>query len=105
VFSIHQNEELWGPDALEFVPERWLQEDSSKLMANFYGFGSGPRFVFWCKFGEAFKTNFRQCVGMKLAFMEDKLALVRLLQTYRLHAIPETEVFFGAFREVNNNQI
>lgn len=74
VISIHRNRDLWGDNAGEFLPERWLQEDSHKLAANFYGFGVGPR----------------QCVGMKLAFIEEKIALVKLLQRYRLQETSRT---------------
>jgi cytochrome P450 len=43
---IHNNEEIFGPDASEFKPERWLTDDVEKratLDRNFLAFGAGPR--------------------------------------------------------------
>ncbi|KAF2689030.1 pisatin demethylase [Lentithecium fluviatile CBS 122367] len=43
---IHNNEHIFGPDASQFRPERWLSEDSAERAAlerNFLSFGIGPR--------------------------------------------------------------
>ncbi|KAK6042170.1 hypothetical protein COOONC_20324 [Cooperia oncophora] len=72
--TIHFNRELWGDDADDFRPERWL-EQSDRPSAAFLSFGLGPR----------------QCIGMRLALMEEKLVLAHLLQRYNIVATCDTE--------------
>ncbi|CAL1299473.1 unnamed protein product [Larinioides sclopetarius] len=75
-WSLHTDPELWGPDVNEFKPERFSPENKSKIhpMA-FQAFGQGPR----------------NCVGMRFAFMEAKLALARLLSKYELKPCSKTD--------------
>lgn len=43
-FLIHRDKEMYGPDAEEFVPERWLDpEQCKKFLKYFFGFGYGAR--------------------------------------------------------------
>ncbi|XP_054709649.1 cytochrome P450 3A24-like [Uloborus diversus] len=75
VFNLHRDPDLWeDPD--EFKPERFAPENKSKIhpMA-FQSFGAGPR----------------NCVGMRFALMEAKLALAKLLAKYKLKACAETD--------------
>jgi cytochrome P450 len=48
-YLMQRNEALWGPDAEEFKPDRWLDPETlHKLSANpsiFVPFASGPRNV------------------------------------------------------------
>ncbi|GFQ68032.1 cytochrome P450 3A41, partial [Trichonephila clavata] len=75
-YHIHRDPELWGPDADEFRPERFSPENKSKIHSMaFQAFGAGPR----------------NCVGMRFAFMEAKLALARLLSKYKLQACSRTD--------------
>ncbi|GMT04243.1 hypothetical protein PENTCL1PPCAC_26417, partial [Pristionchus entomophagus] len=64
-WSLHYDSSLWSEPHL-FRPERFSH--SSSL---FIPFGIGPR----------------QCIGMRFALLEIKLALVRLLQRYRIHPV------------------
>ncbi|KAI6190866.1 hypothetical protein M3Y97_00165400 [Aphelenchoides bicaudatus] len=68
VLSIHFDKQLWGEDVEKFNPDRWLGDDGKKFMSHFYGFGGGARV----------------CVGMKLAYNELRLIMVKLLQNYRI---------------------
>ncbi|KAF4622458.1 hypothetical protein D9613_009471 [Agrocybe pediades] len=75
---IHRNPTLWGNDADEFKPERWIDSESlSKFIANpmmFTPFSAGPRI----------------CVGQNYAYNEMSYFLVRLLQQYdRFTLAPE----------------
>ena len=76
VFSLHYSEELWGPeDPHVFSPERHsVPRHPMALMA----FGQGPR----------------NCIGMRFALLELKVALVRLLRDYRIFPTEETEKKF-----------
>ncbi|KAF9004996.1 cytochrome P450 monooxygenase CYP63 [Cyathus striatus] len=65
-----RNPALWGPDADEFKPERWLQPESiAKFVANpqmYTPFSAGPRI----------------CVGQNYAYNQMAYFLVRLLQKF-----------------------
>lgn len=45
IASIHKRRDLWGPDADEFVPDRWLDESGkeSAIPNSFLPWGAGPR--------------------------------------------------------------
>ncbi|KAL8919744.1 MAG: hypothetical protein Q9208_006610 [Pyrenodesmia sp. 3 TL-2023] len=61
--AMHKREDLWGPDALDFRPERWGDEKSSW---KFLPFGGGPR----------------NCIGQQFALTEASYAAARLLQSF-----------------------
>ncbi|CAF3201353.1 unnamed protein product [Rotaria socialis] len=66
IFSIHYNQDLWGPeDPNLFIPER--HQRNRRLIASM-PFGVGPR----------------NCVGMKFALMEIKICLIQLLRQSRI---------------------
>ncbi|CAE6535116.1 unnamed protein product [Rhizoctonia solani] len=68
VFHMHRRKDLWGPDAEEFDPERWLDERLKKYVTSnpfiFLPFNAGPRI----------------CVGQQFAYNEASYFLSRLLQ-------------------------
>ena len=49
IFLIQRREDLWGDDASEFRPERWLEAETAKKLADnpfmFTPFHAGPRLV------------------------------------------------------------
>ncbi|KAJ6553147.1 cytochrome P450 [Mycena capillaripes] len=67
---MHRRTDLWGPDALEFDPERFLDERLHKYLTPnpfiFLPFNAGPRI----------------CLGQQFAYHEASFFLVRLLQTF-----------------------
>uniref|UniRef100_A0A7E4ZRB3 Cytochrome P450 n=1 Tax=Panagrellus redivivus TaxID=6233 RepID=A0A7E4ZRB3_PANRE len=63
-WALHRNKLLWGPDADEFRPERFLEPTIAENA--FTPFGMGPR----------------QCIGMRFALMEAKIVLTMLLRKY-----------------------
>ncbi|KAF7353448.1 Cytochrome P450 [Mycena sanguinolenta] len=67
---MHRRKDLWGPDALEFDPERFLDERLHKYLTPnpfiFLPFNGGPRI----------------CLGQQFAYHEASFFLVRLLQTF-----------------------
>ncbi|KAI0029775.1 cytochrome P450 [Vararia minispora EC-137] len=69
VLVMHRRTDLWGPDALTFDPERFLDDRVRYLTANnfiFLPFNAGPRI----------------CLGQQFAYNEASVFLVRLLQQY-----------------------
>ncbi|KAF8905831.1 cytochrome P450 monooxygenase pc-3 [Gymnopilus junonius] len=71
VFLIHRRTDLWGPDALKFDPDRFLDERLHKYLTPnpfiFCPFNAGPRI----------------CLGQQFAYHEATFFLVRLLQNFR----------------------
>ncbi|OSC98998.1 cytochrome P450 monooxygenase pc-3 [Trametes coccinea BRFM310] len=72
VFLMHRRKDYWGPDALLFDPDRWLDERLNKYFtANpfiFVPFNAGPRI----------------CLGQQFAYNEMSFFLIRLLQNFSM---------------------
>ncbi|KAH8832521.1 cytochrome P450 [Flagelloscypha sp. PMI_526] len=70
VIFLHRRTDLWGPDALEFDPDRFIDERLNKYLTPnpfiFLPFNAGPRI----------------CVGQQFAYHEMSYFLVRLLQQF-----------------------
>ncbi|XP_064074814.1 cytochrome P450 4C1-like [Vanessa tameamea] len=68
VYGVHRHP-MWGPDAEEFKPERWLDPATlPECPTAFAGFGMGRRI----------------CIGKSYAFMSMKTSLAHLFRHYRL---------------------
>ncbi|KAF8998684.1 cytochrome P450 [Cyathus striatus] len=70
VFIMHRRTDLWGPDAMEFDPDRFIDERLSKYLTPnpfiFCPFNAGPRI----------------CLGQQFAYQEASFFLIRLLQQF-----------------------
>ncbi|KAJ7123182.1 cytochrome P450 [Mycena epipterygia] len=70
VFLMHRRTDLWGPDALKFDPDRFLDERVRKYLTPnpfiFLPFNAGPRI----------------CLGQQFAYHEASFFLIRLLQNF-----------------------
>lgn len=42
-YTLHRREDVWGDDAEEYRPERWLELDQTVLQKSFNPFSFGPR--------------------------------------------------------------
>ncbi|XP_023933140.1 cytochrome P450 3A29-like [Lingula anatina] len=78
VLSIHADPEVWGPtDPSVFEPERFSPENkATRHPMAWLPFGAGPR----------------NCVGMRFAILEAKIALARVLKHFTIERCAETEV-------------
>ena len=79
VFSQYVNarrKNIFGPDANDFRPERWEEQDSS----NPYGWAYFP-----------FNGGPRACLGQDFALMEVSYTIVRLLQAFATIRLPSGE--------------
>jgi len=67
---LQRRTDLWGPDAQEFDPDRFLDSRAKKYLINnpfiFIPFNAGPRI----------------CLGQQFAYNEISFMLIRLLQTF-----------------------
>ena len=76
IYALHHDPDAW-PDPEKFDPERFRGPSKDAIHAfQFLPFGAGPR----------------NCIGMRFALMEIKIALVRILMKYKFVASPETQV-------------
>ncbi|CAF1362555.1 unnamed protein product [Rotaria sordida] len=66
IYSVHYDMDIWGPvDPYQFYPER---HSTKRHPAAYLSFGIGPR----------------NCIGMRFAYLELKIFLVRLLKTFTI---------------------
>jgi len=67
---MHRRKDLWGPDAEEFDPDRFLDERLHKYLTPnpfiFLPFNAGPRI----------------CIGQQFAYNESTFFLIKLLQAF-----------------------
>ncbi|GAB9475660.1 Cytochrome p450 [Globisporangium polare] len=63
---------VWGDDASEYKPERWIDAETGKVLQvssfKFTAFNGGPRI----------------CLGMKFAFLEMKIAMAAVLSKFEI---------------------
>lgn len=73
---------IWGPDAAEYKPERWIDEETGKLINvsefKFLTFHAGPH----------------RCLGRHLAMLEMKIAVAQLLAKFHIRVVPGQNVTY-----------
>ncbi|XP_013364937.1 PREDICTED: cytochrome P450 3A17-like [Chinchilla lanigera] len=75
-FALHRDAKYW-PKPDEFQPERFSKKNKENIDPYIYmPFGNGPR----------------NCIGMRFALMNMKLALIRVLQNFSFHTCKETQI-------------
>ena len=75
VYAMHHNEDYF-PNPEKFSPDRFLPENRHLILPYTYmPFGNGPR----------------NCIGMRFALMEIKLAMAHILTKYKFTKIDQTE--------------
>ncbi|KAJ3767707.1 cytochrome P450 [Lentinula raphanica] len=75
IYNANRNEELWGPDANEWKPERWLAPlPETVTQARVPGIYSHLM---------TFSAGSRSCIGFKFSQLEMKVVLVVLLEYFK----------------------
>jgi cytochrome P450 len=75
-YVLHRNKEVWGADAEDFVPERWLQADEESDDAfekRLRGMNNADL---------SFSAGSRKCIGMNLGKMEVSKTVATLIKLF-----------------------
>lgn len=68
LYTMHRREDVWGPTANEFNPDRFHSEEVKKRNPHAYApFSLGPR----------------NCIGMRYSYIAMKVILATLIKSYR----------------------
>ena len=81
-FAQGRTEELWGPDVLEFKPERWLNEKGQFQRADPFKFS-------------VFQAGPRLCLGVEMAILEMKSVVSTLYKAMTFEAVNTPEMVTG----------
>lgn len=84
-YALGRMTHVWGPDAAEFKPERWIEVDTS---TNKRTLRQVSAFQF-----PAFHAGPRICIGMRFAILELKTALAYVLSKYELKTVDKPESY------------
>ncbi|GLE03316.1 hypothetical protein PINS_up012206 [Pythium insidiosum] len=76
IYALNRLPAVWGDDAAEFRPERWLDPSTGELLATWT-----PARV------ACFSWGSRQCLGMRLALLELKMVLAAVLSKFDLTTV------------------
>ncbi|TMW62725.1 hypothetical protein Poli38472_005343 [Pythium oligandrum] len=80
IYAMGRMTYLWGPDAEEFKPERWIDPATGKIIHvspyKFLSFNAGPR----------------MCLGMNLALLEMKIVASSVLSRFDIEVLKPEEV-------------
>ncbi|CAH2075976.1 unnamed protein product [Thlaspi arvense] len=74
LYSLGRMKSVWGEDALEFKPERWISEKGTLVHEpsyKFLSFNAGPR----------------TCLGKEVAMMQMKTVAVKIIQNYEIEVV------------------
>ncbi|KAI9320823.1 cytochrome P450 [Dichotomocladium elegans] len=80
-FAQGRSEKVWGPDAREFKPERWITPDGHlrrESQGMWPAFNGGPRV----------------CLGQNLATLEALVAIILLMKKYKFSLVPDQEITY-----------
>ena len=81
-YAMGRDKATWGPDCLEFRPERWLNDKSGAFAG---GAESPYKYV-------VFNAGPRLCVGKRFAYTQMKTVAAAVLARFRVEVVPGQEV-------------
>ncbi|KAF5750495.1 putative cytochrome P450 [Tripterygium wilfordii] len=73
-YAMGRMEEIWGPDCLEFKPERWMVDGVFCSKKNLFEY-------------PVFQAGVRVCLGKELALMELKSVAISLLRRFHIKSV------------------
>uniref|UniRef100_A0A803PWP4 Cytochrome P450 n=2 Tax=Cannabis sativa TaxID=3483 RepID=A0A803PWP4_CANSA len=73
-YAMGRMERIWGPDCLEFKPERWLNKEGVFVHACPYKY-------------PVFQAGFRVCLGKEMAIMEIKAVALSLIRQFDIRVV------------------
>ncbi|KAI8138496.1 cytochrome P450 [Fennellomyces sp. T-0311] len=82
VYSMGRSTKVWGPDALDYRPERWIDNDGKLKRESQYK---------W----PVFQAGPRVCLGQNLAILEAVIAIATMLQRYRFTLVPGQQITYS----------
>ena len=78
MYNLARRMDVWGPDAKDFNPKRWENEENPSPF-KFCSFNAGPR----------------MCLGKSMALTEAKMVSASLLSFFRFELVPGQTVTYG----------
>lgn len=89
-YAIQRDPDIWGEDANDFHPERFLGEEGRKKM-NSFGF-------------LPFSKGSRDCIGKYFALLETKITLAAMITRYDANVVdPEKEIYSTRLTSIPKN--
>ncbi|KAL2622218.1 hypothetical protein R1flu_002423 [Riccia fluitans] len=77
-YAMGRLERLWGPDAKEYKPERWLKDGAFQPVSPF-------KFI-------SFHAGSRLCLGKESAYLQMKMAAAFLIRFFKFELVPNQEI-------------
>lgn len=86
---MHRRKDVWGDDAEDFIPERWLKTSDERIGTDrFVAFSAGPRIWYVWLYNGGSSIEAREShrvfssLGQAFAYQETSYFIIRLLQHY-----------------------
>lgn len=76
-YAMGRSEKIWGPDAAEFKPERWLEKDESTKKWRFVAIRDAYAYP-------VFQAGPRICLGREMAFLQMKRVVAAILRQFKV---------------------
>lgn len=76
LFNLHRRKDIWGEDADQFNPDRFLPENEEKRPSNCF---------------LPFSTGLRDCIGKEFSILAVHTIVIKLLKNYKLSSDLKTE--------------